>query len=189
MTQRLSPIIRRDIQYWWLFLLTGIILIGIGIWIFTFPAESYVTLSVLFAASMVVTGIFESIFALTARKSLAGWGWTLVGGIFDIAIGVYLLAYPGISMAVLPFILGFWLLFRGFSAVGFALDMRSHRSASWGLLLAIGILICFLGFMVLAVPAFGVLNIIIWTALSFVAAGIFRVILAFRLKKLTSSIQ
>jgi uncharacterized membrane protein HdeD (DUF308 family) len=37
--------------------------------------------------------------------------------------------------------------------------------------------------MILAVPAFGVANIIAWTGLSFIFAGVFRIILAFRLRK------
>lgn len=185
MTQSFSQNIKASVQYWWLFLLTGILLTGIGIWIFVSPAAAYVTLSVLFAVSMLVTGIFESVFALTVRRSLRGWGWTFAGGILDMVIGIYLLSFPGISMLVLPFILGFWLLFKAFSAIGFSLDMRSHHEPYWGALLFTGILIGFLGFMVLAVPAFGVLNIIVWTALSFVTAGIFRIILAFRLKKLS----
>ena len=188
MTPSISQAIKRNIQYWWIFLLTGIVLIGIGIWIFASPADAYVTLSILFAFSMLVTGILESIFAITARRSLHGWGWTLSGGIFDIVIGIYLLAYPAITMSVLPFVLGFWLLFRGFAAIGISIDMKSHNTAQWGILLVLGIIVSFLGFMVLAVPAFGVLNIIVWTALSFIAAGMFRILLAFRLKQLGASI-
>jgi len=188
MTQTISKTIKKSISYWWLFLITGLLLILAGIWIFTSPAEAYVSLSILFAVSILVIGILEASFAITARRSLDGWGWTLASGILDIVIGTYLLAYPLISMQVLPFILGFWLLFRGISAIGFAFDMRSYHAANWGMLLVLGILIIFFGCMVLVVPAFGVLNIIVWTALSFIAAGVFRVVLAFRLKKLSHTV-
>lgn len=117
---------------------------------------------------------------------MEGWGWTLIGGLLDIVIGVYLLAYPLLTMSVLPFILGFWLLFKGFSAIGFAIDLKSYDESNWGVLLALGIIILLFAGMVLAVPAFGVLNIILWTSLSFIAAGVFRVVLAFRLKRLAS---
>lgn len=185
MTSTIQKEVKETIGYWWLFLLTGILLTGTGIWIFASPAEAYLSLSILFAVGIFVTGILETLFAITARKSLDGWGWTLASGILDIVIGAYLMSYPLITLEVLPFILGFWLLFRGISAIGFAFDMRSYRVADWGMLLALGLIIIFLGCMVLAVPAFGVLNIIVWTGLSFIAAGIFRIILAFRLKKLS----
>jgi uncharacterized membrane protein HdeD (DUF308 family) len=184
MIQTISRTIKESIRYWWLFLLTGLILIAVGIWILSSPVQAYVSLSMLFAASILVIGIIEAIFAITARKSLDGWGWTLASGLLDIVIGAYLLSYPLLTITVLPIILGFWLLFRGISAIGFAFDMKSYRAANWGWLLALGILIIIFGLMVLAVPAFGVLNIILWTSLSFITAGFFRVVLAFRLKKL-----
>lgn len=181
--QTLSKSLRSVISYWWLFLLTGIILVGIGVWIFASPTKAYISLSMLFAMGMLVTGILETIFAITARKSIEGWGWTLAGGILDIIIGTYLMTYPLVTMEVLPLILGFWLLFRGASAIGFAFDIKKTHASGWGILLTVGIFILIFGIMVLAVPAFGALNIIIWTALSFIAAGLFRVILAFKLKK------
>jgi len=186
MTQVISRTIKESINHWWIFLLVGLILIVTGIWISLSPATAYVSLSFLFAINIFVTGIMEVIFSVMSRKSMEGWGWTLIGGLLDIVIGVYLLAYPLLTMSVLPFILGFWLLFKGFSAIGFAIDLKSYDESNWGVLLALGIIILLFAGMVLAVPAFGVLNIILWTSLSFIAAGVFRVVLAFRLKRLAS---
>jgi uncharacterized membrane protein HdeD (DUF308 family) len=85
-------------------------------------------------------------------------------------------------MVILPFVLGFWLLFRGFSGIGFSFDMKSYGDLNWGWFLIFAIGIIFFAIMILAVPAFGVANIIAWTGLSFVFAGVFRIILAFKLK-------
>jgi hypothetical protein len=87
-------------------------------------------------------GFFETVFAISARKSLQGWGWTLASGLLDIVIGAYLLTYPAVTMAILPFVLGFWLLFRGFSAIGFSFDIKSYGDSNWGwfLFFAIGII-------------------------------------------------
>ena len=188
MTHTIFKEIKEAVKYWWLLLLTGLILGAVGIWVFASPATAYISLSILFGASILTIGFFETVFAISARKSLEGWGWTLASGILDIIIGTYLLAYPLVTMAVLPFILGFWLLFRGFSAIGFSFDMKSYGDLNWGwsLLFAIGII--FFAFMILAVPAFGVANIIAWTGLSFIFAGVFRIVLAFRLKKWKSAI-
>lgn len=175
---------RRRRYRWWLFLLTGLLLMAIGIWSFVSPMQAYLSLSILFAMGILLTGIMETVFALSARKSIAGWTWTLCSGILDIVIGAYLAIYPGITVEILPFILGFWLLFRGVSTVGFALDMKSYHESNRGLLLVFGLVIIFLGCTVLVVPAFGVVDIMLWTGLSFVAAGIFRIMLAYRLKVL-----
>jgi hypothetical protein len=183
MAETILKEIKEAVKYWWLLLLTGLLLIAVGIWVFASPATAYLSLSVLFGASILTIGCFETLFAITVHKSMKGWGWTLASGLLDIVIGSYLLAYPAVTMAILPFVLGFWLLFRGFSAIGFSFDMKSYGDLNWGwfLLLAIGIII--FAFMILAVPAFGVANIIAWTGLSFIFAGVFRIILAFRLRK------
>lgn len=186
MTVPYTKTIKKNIDYWWLYLLSGLLLTGAGIWISISPAAAYVSLSILFAIGILLTGILETIFAVTASRSLHGWGWTLAGGVLDMVIGSYLLTYPLLTMQVLPFIVGFWLLFRGISAIGFSFDMKSYHVGKWWLLLVLSILILIFGFMILAVPAFGILNIIIWTALSFISAGGFRILLAFKLRELSN---
>jgi uncharacterized membrane protein HdeD (DUF308 family) len=174
--------IKGAVKYWWLLLLAGLILVAVGIWVFASPAAAYLSLSFLFGASILSIGFFESVFAISSRKSLEGWGWTLASGLIDVVIGTYLLIYPAITMSILPFVLGFWLLFRGFSAIGFSFDMKSFGDSNWGWFLFFAIGIIFFAVMILAVPAFGVANIIAWTALSFLFSGVFRIILAFKLK-------
>jgi uncharacterized membrane protein HdeD (DUF308 family) len=181
--------IKESINHWWLFLLTGVLLIVVGLWVFASPIASYLSLSLIFSLGILFTGIFEIIFAVANRSTMDSWGWTLAGGILDVVIGSYLLAYPAISMSVLPFILGFWLLFRGFSAIGSAFDMKSYGDKNWGWFLFLGIGIIFFGVMVLANPAFGVANIIIWTAFAFIFAGVFRIYLALKLRKLKKAVS
>jgi len=180
--------IKEAVQYWWLLLLTGLILVALGIWVFASPATAYLSLSIVFGASILSIGFFETIFAISARKSLEGWGWTLASGLLDIVIGAYLITYPGVTMVILPFVLGFWLLFRGFSAIGFSFDIKSYGDLNWGWFLLFAIGIIFFAVMILTVPAFGVANIIAWTGFSFIFAGAFRIILAFRLKNWKSAI-
>jgi uncharacterized membrane protein HdeD (DUF308 family) len=179
--------IKEAVKYWWLFLLTGVILVAVGIWVFASPATAYLSLSILFGASILCIGFFETAFAISARNSLEGWGWTLATGLLDVVIGVYLLTYPTITMVILPFVLGLWLLFRGFSAIGFSFDIKSFGDLNWGWFLLFAIGIVFFAFMILAVPAFGVANIIAWTGLAFIFGGAFRIILSFRLKKWKSA--
>ena len=44
-------------------------------------------------------------------------------GIGLILLGILLLCTPSMLFTILPFVLGFWLLFRGFMAVGVASEM------------------------------------------------------------------
>lgn len=184
MEQTLYKTITEAIKYWWLFLLSGMVLLAVGIWVIASPVQAYLSLTLLFAISILMAGVFETVFAAAASRWMRGWGWLLAGGLLDLVIAVYLLAYPIVTMAVLPFILGFWLLFRGFNAIAFSFDMKSFGDSNWGwyLLLAIGIVVFAL--MILAVPAFGVASLVTWTSLSFILAGIYRMVVAFELRKL-----
>ncbi len=167
--------------YWWLMLLGGLALIALGVWTFASPATAYLSLSLLFAIGILIAGILEIIFSLSATF-VPGWGWLLAGGLFDSFIGGYLLAYPVLTMVVLPLLVGVWILFRGFMAVGHAFDARSRKLTGWGWLLFTGIVVILLAMLILANPAWGVVNIILWTGLAFIFAGIFRVYLSFRLR-------
>lgn len=93
------------------------------------------------------------------------------------------MAYPVVTMAVLPLILGFWILIRGFMAIGGALDLRTLGVRGWAWLAFAGGLIILLAATILAYPGWGIANIIIWTGLAFMFAGMFRIAMAFKLRK------
>ncbi len=173
-----------SIKNWWLSLILGILYLGIAIWLMFNPLASYVALSIVFAVLMFVSGLFEIIFSVTNKDALSSWGWYLAGGIIDLLIGLILIASPGLSMAVLPFILAFWLLFRGISGIGFAMDIRRCGSNNWGwyLFLAILAVLCSIG--IIWVPAAGALTFVFVTAYAFIVFGIFRLVIAFELRKL-----
>ena len=96
---------------------------------------------------MFVSGMFEIAFAISNKNNISSWGWYLTGGIVDLILGILLMANPGLSMSVLPFILAFWLMFRGFSATGYSLDLKRYGTRNWGWYMAFGILaiICSIG--------------------------------------------
>ncbi|RIV25262.1 HdeD family acid-resistance protein [Fibrisoma montanum] len=176
--------VRRVIRNWWLLLLTGLLLLALGIWIIASPEDSYRSLSILFSVSLTITGLTEVAAAVSHRQSIDGWGWTLAGGLIDLALGLYFLANLDVTMTVLPILLGIWLLFRGVLAIGTSMNLRAYGAPNWGLSLALGIGIIVFAFLIVNNPSFGALNIVVWTGLSLILAGIFRIILSLRLRKL-----
>lgn len=185
MTQFNTQKLKDRIDYWWLHLLAGILLVIIGIWASTRPMEAYATLSLYFAVAMLITGFFEVVYAITARHSIHDWGWSLAMGLFDLIAGAYLLAHPALTMEIIPVILGLWILFRGIAAIGVSLALKSVYPVKWALMLVLGILITLFGTAVLFLPILGIINIVIFTSLSFITAGLFRIVHAIRLKKLS----
>ena len=103
--------IQHSVKNWWTSLLLGIVYIIVALWLMFSPVSTYVALSIIFSVSMLISGILEIIFALSNRKGVPSWGWYIVGGLIDLVLGIYLIAYPMVSMEVIPFIIAFWLTF------------------------------------------------------------------------------
>ena len=87
-------------------MLAGILCIIAGICVFAFPLESYVTLSILFGVLMLLTGAAQLIIASTSGNYLVMRGYFIVGGVLDVILGIFLCVYPGVSLVVLPIMMG-----------------------------------------------------------------------------------
>ena len=172
------------VKNWWVSLLLGLLYILIAICLMFTPLASYVALSVLFSVSMFVSGTLEILFAVTNRKNISSWGWYLVGGIIDLILGIYLIAYPMVSMEVIPFIIAFWLMFRGFSSVGYAMDLKRYGTKEWGWYTAFGILAIVCSLIILGQPTVGAIYAVYMISFAFLIIGFFRIMLSFELKNL-----
>lgn len=172
-----------SVKHWYIPLILGILFIALGIYLFTVPLETYATLAILFSIAFLVSGIFDIFFSIKNHKVLNGWGWYLVGGIISFIMGIYLLIYPQVSIAILPFVVGFTVMFRSFQLLGTALDLRDAGVLRWGNLAVSSVLGLVLSFLLIANPLFSGISIVVLTALSFIFVGIASIILAFDLKK------
>lgn len=173
-----------QVKNWWLSLIIGILFVGLGILLMFTPLQSYIALSIVFSVVMFVSGVFEISFAVSNRKNLSSWGWYLASGIIDLLIGLYLMYYPAMSMAVLPFIVAFWLMFRGFAGIGYAIDLQRYGTRDWGWYLVFGILAILCSVAVLWQPMIGALSVVYIVSFAFLFIGMLRIMLSFELKRL-----
>lgn len=176
--------ISNAVKHWYVPLIFGIIFLVCGIYIFTVPLETYVSLSILFSISFLVSGILEIFFSIQNNKSLQGWGWFLVDGLLSTAIGVYLIANPGVSLAVLPFVVGFTLLFRSFQLLGFSFDMKSLKILKWGNVALTSVVGILFSLLLISSPIFTGMSLVTLTALAFIFVGISSILLSLDIKKL-----
>jgi uncharacterized membrane protein HdeD (DUF308 family) len=170
------------VRNWWWFAIKGLLLLAAGVAILIRPAEGYVGLSVLFSVIIFCAGLVQIAFASGNRGRLSGWGWTLASGIIDVAIGIFLMAFPGVTLATLPFFLGFWLMFRAFYLMGMAFDLNHAGVKGWGWLLTMGIFTLIFAWLVLYFPLAGAVSIVYYSALAFIAAGLGAFVLALKLR-------
>ena len=150
--ENLTNRVGRAVQHWWLMMLAGILCFAFGIVVFVFPMESYVVLSVLAGVLMLFVGASQLIIASTSGNYLAMRGYMLVGGVIDLLLGLLLCIYPGVTMAVLPIMLGIWLMYHAFMTIAFGGDLETFRVKGSGWTILGGVILLVLSFIVLINP-------------------------------------
>lgn len=163
----------RAVQHWWLMLIAGILCIITGIAVFAFPLESYVALSILTGVLMLVVGVAKLIAASASGNYLMMRGYVIVGGVLDLILGLFLCIYPGVTLALLPIMLGFWMLYNSFVLLGFSGDFDTFGIQGGGILTAGGILLLVLSILVLVNPfGAGIATVVILAGVGLVVFGI-----------------
>lgn len=181
--ERITDKAGRAIRHWWLLLLAGLLLVAGGIVVFCNPVESYLTLSIMSGVLMLVTGIVELVIASTSRNYFAMRGYSIIGGICDLLLGILMCCYPGMTLVLLPVMLGAYMLYHSFMIIGFGSDLQAFRVPGAGWSIVMGILLLLLSIFVLINPfSIGIGAVIVLTGVSMLLLGAAFVAGAFRLK-------
>lgn len=177
--------VRKAVKYWWISLLVGLLGIVAGICCFVTPAGSLMAITNVFIILLMLGGILDIVFAVSNRKYSSSWGWNLAGGILELLLGILLLTMPLPSVTtVFVYMIGFWILFRSVMGIGESCELQMYNVKGWGWLLALSILSVLFSFMFFMSPLFGGVFITIYVGLSFLFYGIFRIALAFELRRI-----
>ena len=186
MASHFFKLVKNSIKNWYIPLIVGIIFISIGLYTFTTPVKSFLTLAMIFSASFIVNGIAEIVFSFNNRKQVDNWGWTLVFGFLTLIIGIIMFIRPEISIRTLPLYIGFVVLFRSIAAISYSIDLKNFGIKNWGSLMFTGVLGVFFSIIMIWNPLLGGLTIVIWTGIALITLGVYSVLLSFILKNLKS---
>jgi len=170
-------------------LLKGIVLIVISFFVFKHPIASLVGLASIIGVAVIITGIFLIVASIMVREIDDNWGWRLAGGIIDLIFGFVLLSNPGITAAVLPFIVGFWIIVSGVTTFSGSFAAKKEGDSNWWLSMLGGLFAIFIGWSVMTDLFTGAVAITIWIGLGILILGIVNVVLSLRLKKLNAVIK
>lgn len=181
--ENLTSKVARVVKHWWLMLIAGLLCVIMGIVVFVFPVESYLTLSILFGVLMLIVGAVQLIIASTSGNYLAMRGYMVVGGALDIILGIFLCVYTGASLIVLPIMMGLWLMYHSFMIIALGGDMETFNLSGSGLVIVGGVLLLLLSILVLVNPlSAGIATVIIFAGIGLIFFGLLMCILAMRLK-------
>ena len=180
----------RAIQHWWLLAVAGILSIAAGIAVFVFPLEGYVVLSILFGVLMLVVGAAQLIIAATSGNYLMMKGYVIVGGILDLLLGIFLCVYPGVTLVLLPIMLGIWMMYHSFMIISFGGDLDTFKVQGSGWVICGGVLLLLLSIAVLLNPfRAGIATVVLIAGVGLMVFGILLCAMSSKLKDIHKAIQ
>jgi len=171
-------------NYWWIPLLSGIILLFFGIWFFTAPRESFQSLTIVFGSIILFSGVFEIYMALKNRALVMDYLAYLWGGLINVFLGIVLILNPKTILIIISILIGFWLIFKAGEMIKKALAQKKANNPKWINGLIFGLVLILLAIILIWHPDIIGFTIALWTSLAFIFMGVFRIYLAFRLKEI-----
>lgn len=167
-------------QNWWAFTLRGILAIVFGVVALFLPGAVMLSLALLFAAYLLVDGVFAIISAVRAARSHERWGLLLVEGILNIAMGVIAAVFPVAAVLAFVFVTAAWALITGALMLSAAFRLHATHGRWW---LALGGIVSLLWGVVLVIaPLIGAVVLTWWLGAYAIVFGVMLLVLSFRLR-------
>lgn len=166
---------------WWLWLLTGVGWMLVGLIVLRFDYTSVSAIATLFGFIAIMAGVLEFVAMAIAQ----GW-WKLfhafVAVIF-IAAGVVAFIHPGNTFAALAGVFSFFLVLAGTWDIIIAISTRREIEV-WWLQLVSGIIELALGFWAAGYYGRSAVLLVAWVGAFTIIRGVRDIILAFRVREL-----
>lgn len=166
---------------WWLIALRGALAIAFALLAFAMPVSTLISLILIFAAYMLMDGIFAIVASLRAARHSKRWGTLFLGGIVNIIIGVLAAAWPGITALAFVVLIAAWSILSGSALLVAAVRLKRDHGRWW---LALGGLasIAF-GILLVVAPLAGAVVLTWWIGIYAFVLGLAMLVLAFRLRE------
>jgi uncharacterized membrane protein HdeD (DUF308 family) len=122
------------VQGWWKLLhaLLSIVFIATGVVSFIHPGDTFVALAAVVSFFLVLSGTFDVIMSISARKEIEVWWLQLIGGIIQLALGFWAAGYYGRSAVLLIAWVAAFAIIRGVRDIVFAFRVRQLQQGVAG---------------------------------------------------------
>ncbi len=138
---------------WWMILIRGIALLLLGLLAIAWPGLTLLILAYFFALYVLVAGIINTISGIVSINKRRGWFLSLLLGIIELGVGVYVLRIPGLPLALFIAVIGFTFMVQGILEIIVAFADRDVGTRV--LEIITGILGVIAGFFILRYPLAG----------------------------------
>jgi uncharacterized membrane protein HdeD (DUF308 family) len=114
--------------HWGWEVLKGIIAIGLAVLIFMNPADALVAIATYIGALAIIAGIVLIIMSLVRKTGF--WHFTFVQGIIYAIIGLLIVTYPKVTIGLLIFLIGLFIVILGIMQFSTYLRLKEIMPAS-----------------------------------------------------------
>ncbi len=146
-------------QYWWVFVVRGVLAILLGIFALTWPLQTVAALVLAFGAVALIDGIFSIATAFAGRKLTEDWWVLLVQGLFGMLVGIVTVLNPAATAVVLLIAIAVWAIGLGLLQIVAAVRLRHEISGEWWLAIG-GVAGIAFGLLLMRNPAGGALAVL-----------------------------
>jgi uncharacterized membrane protein HdeD (DUF308 family) len=175
--KRLGEVLAKD---WWLFALRGLLGVVFGIIALVMPVATILALVLLFAAYMLVDGIFALCTSIRAMLRRESWSLSLLQGIASIAAGALTFLWPGITLLAFVLLLAAWSIVSGCLTLAATPRVKINYGRGW--LIFSGLVSLLYGFLMMLAPMIGAVVLTWWLGAYSLVLGVTLIVLAFRLR-------
>ncbi|MEA3335179.1 MAG: DUF308 domain-containing protein [Chloroflexota bacterium] len=113
---------------WWLVLIEGILLVIIGIWLFTQPISTMTALVFVLGIYWLISGVFNLVRLIWDRSM---WAWKIFAGVLGIIAGLIVIQHPWGSTVVVSNVVVFLLAMIGIF-MGISSLIHAFMGGGWG---------------------------------------------------------
>jgi uncharacterized membrane protein HdeD (DUF308 family) len=168
-------------QNWWLWTIRGVILIILGLIAVSTPGLVWLTFLMIFGILAVISGLFLLVEGFKIKGD-SDKMLRIFEGIFYIVLGLFVIFYPGVSVALFILILGFWAIFIGGFQIATAIKLRKVISGEW-VLIVNGFLTIIFGLLLITNVIAGAEVLMMIFGFFAILSGILSIVFSFRARK------
>ena len=172
---------RRRSGFGWLELVTGILLIILGIWAFANPGRALTGMVFAYGIAAIIMGVVDIVMYIEVER-YTGFGpmISLISGILSVMSGMVLLVYPSAATIALTFLFPLWFIAHCISKLS-QIDYVRYTAgdAMYYITLIINVIGLVLGFMMLLSPVFTLSAIRYFACIYLVLLGVDSIMTAF----------
>lgn len=165
-------------------MIKGVILIMLSIIILIDPDRTLVTISIFMGISLIITGIVLIFISSELKNKLDNWTMRLAEGLLDVVFGFFLLAHPDVSKAIVPLLIGFWVIFYGVIMLAGSFQFKERMRFSQKAMMLVAIITIIIGFIIAYNPTITIVSISILIGAPILVIGLANIFFGINMKHL-----